>query len=246
MWDGQALCPSLEPSESAKEGWAIGAGRCRVRARWSSAGRHGSEPGGQDTHQSGPRNALHTAAPSASLTEKRQPVVQIGSAPGQLVRSHRPSMAGVRRVLRAPSCHHASGEVGDALEQRAGRGQVLLKRARAGSLEAAVLGVLWDHGGWLTPGEVRTALGSDHPVSYTTVMTVLVRLWKKASVERHKVGRSFAYRPRQTREEYVARRMDALLAAAADRPAALGHFIELLDERERDQLQRFLRAKAKP
>lgn len=121
-----------------------------------------------------------------------------------------------------------------------------MRRASSGSLEAAVLGVLWDHGGWLTPGEVRNALGSSHPVSYTTVMTVLVRLWKKASVERQKVGRSFAYRPRQTREEHVARRMDALLDAASDRPATLGHFVGLLDERERDQLQRFLRARPKP
>lgn len=122
----------------------------------------------------------------------------------------------------------------------------MVRRAGAGALETAVLGALWDDGGWLTPGEVHRALGATHPVTYMTVMTVLVRLWKKERLERHKEGRAFAYRPLQTREEHVAQHMDVLLAAAADRPTALGHFVELLDEKERDQLARMLREKGTP
>ena len=48
-----------------------------------------------------------------------------------------------------------------------------MKRQR-GELERAVLEVLWDHGGWLTPGEVGTRLDLD--LAYTTVVTVLRRL----------------------------------------------------------------------
>ena len=118
-----------------------------------------------------------------------------------------------------------------------------LRRGAPGSLEQAVLETLWDHGGWLTPGEVHDRLGDDHPLGYTTVMTVLVRLWKKRRLERQKTGRAFAYRPTVTREQYVAERMDAILAAATDRPSALACFVERLDDTERAQLQRLLSAR---
>lgn len=100
--------------------------------------------------------------------------------------------------------------------------------------------MLWGHGGWLTPGEVHERLDAGRPLGYTTVMTVLVRLWRKGRVDRQRSGRSFSYRPRSSREESVAERMEAILSAAADRPVALGHFVERLDEAERTQLERLL------
>ena len=120
-----------------------------------------------------------------------------------------------------------------------------LRRAAPGSLEQAVLEALWDHGGWLTPGEVHDRLDVTHPLGYTTVMTVLVRLWRKDRLERQKAGRAFAYRPRASREQSVAERMEAILAAATDRPTALGHFVQRLDTAERVQLQRLLDARHK-
>ena len=53
-----------------------------------------------------------------------------------------------------------------------------------GELERAVMDVLWDQGGWLTPGEVHQRL--QDPPAYTTVMTILVRLCGKGRVERHR------------------------------------------------------------
>ena len=44
----------------------------------------------------------------------------------------------------------------------------------------------------LTPGEVRDALGGD--LAYTTVMTVLTRLFEKGLVTRTQQGRAFALR----------------------------------------------------
>ena len=119
-------------------------------------------------------------------------------------------------------------------------GHAVLKRAAPGSLERAVVEVLWSDGGWLTPAQVHAGLDDAHPVGYTTVMTVLVRLWRKGRLERHKSGRSFAYRPRQTREHYVAERMEEVLAAAADRPAALCQLIGRLGAAERAQVEKLL------
>lgn len=116
----------------------------------------------------------------------------------------------------------------------------MLKRAPAGSLERAVLTVLWQHGGWLTPADVHERLEVPRPVGYATVTTVLVRLWRKGRLDRQKSGHAYAYHPRQTQEEYVAERMDEVLAAASDRRAALAHFVEALSDAERAEIHRSL------
>jgi predicted transcriptional regulator len=108
-----------------------------------------------------------------------------------------------------------------------------------GELERAVMDVLWDQGGWLTPGEVHQRLG-DPALAYTTVMTILVRLWHKGRTERHRDGRAYAYHPVQTREQYVAERMEQVLAQARDRSAVFSHFLDTMDPGDRAQLRRLL------
>ena len=61
-----------------------------------------------------------------------------------------------------------------------------MSRRAYGALETDVLGVLWDDDSSLTPGEVRDALGGD--LAYTTVMTVLTRLFEKGLVTRTQQG----------------------------------------------------------
>lgn len=114
-------------------------------------------------------------------------------------------------------------------------------RRPMGELEAAVMSVLWDRGGWLTPGEVHAVLERERPIAYTTVMTILVRLWTKGRLERQRDGRAYAYRPLQSREEHAAARMGAMLVGVGDRPAALNHFVRALAPADRDQLRRMLR-----
>lgn len=110
-----------------------------------------------------------------------------------------------------------------------------------GELESRVSEVLWDHGGWLTPADVQVhLLQGGHGVGYTTVMTVLARLWGKGQLERQKVGRAFAYHPLRSREQHAASRMEAVLSAVHDKPAALGHFVDTLQPSDREQLLRLL------
>src|SRR5713226_9604234 len=99
-------------------------------------------------------------------------------------------------------------------------------KAQMGELEAEVMDVLWDRGGWLTPGEVHAALARRGELAYTTVMTILVRLWQKGRLERERDGRAYAYRPTASREETAGTRMGEVLVAAGDRPAALGYFLK--------------------
>ena len=115
-----------------------------------------------------------------------------------------------------------------------------MARRPMGELEGAVMDLLWDHGGWMTPGEVHAAL-ADAGLAYTTVMTVLVRLWQKGRAERQRDGRAYAYHPVVTREQYAALRMEELLGRVGNRWAALSHFLDAMDPADRDQLRRLLR-----
>src|SRR5437867_5856617 len=107
------------------------------------------------------------------------------------------------------------------------------ERLPMGELEAAVMEVLWSRGGWSTPGEVHEVLTARRPLAYTTVMTILVRLWQKGRLERQRDGRAFAYRPFQSREENAAARMGEVLKGVANRPAALSHFLQSLPAGDR-------------
>ena len=113
-------------------------------------------------------------------------------------------------------------------------------KLQMGELEGMVMDVLWDQRGWLTPGETHELLAGRRTLAYTTVMTILVRLWQKGRLERQRDGRAFAYRAIRSREEHVAAGMRDLLARVGDRPAALAHFVETLAPGDRDQLRRVL------
>lgn len=110
--------------------------------------------------------------------------------------------------------------------------------ARRPILETAVMDLLWDDHGWLTPSEVRTRLSRD--VAPTTVGTVLSRLCDKERVERRKHGNGFQYRAVETREEYVASRMEAALEGSQDRPVALLEFVDRLPPDDRSRLRKIL------
>lgn len=114
-------------------------------------------------------------------------------------------------------------------------------RLAMGELEATVMDILWDGGGWMTAAEVLEDLSKKRPITYTTVMTVLVRLWRKERLLRQPAGRAYAYRPSQSREEYAASRMAQILITVKNRPVALNLFVERLPPRDQKQLQRFLR-----
>jgi predicted transcriptional regulator len=115
-----------------------------------------------------------------------------------------------------------------------------MSRLARGELEGQVLDILWTAEGALTPREVHTAFAAERGLAYTTVMTILVRLWQKGVLEREPRARSYAYRPVESRDARVANRMRELLDGAGDRGAALAGFVESLPTDELDDLRRLL------
>jgi predicted transcriptional regulator len=119
------------------------------------------------------------------------------------------------------------------------------RRAR-GTLEQQIVAVLAAAGGPLTSAQVREALGDD--LAYTTVMTVLARLYDKGEVTRVRAGRAFAYAPVMDLAELTARKMGRLLDSDDDRAAVLTRFVDVLspaDEAVLGELLRRIDARAK-
>ena len=118
------------------------------------------------------------------------------------------------------------------------------KRRASGELEADVMAVLWDdEESWLIPAEVHARLPHRRPLAYTTVMTILTRLWEKGMLDRRFEGRAYGYQPVQTREAWTAQRMLDILDTASDRAAALHHFADEIGKRDASQLRRLLEGK---
>lgn len=114
------------------------------------------------------------------------------------------------------------------------------QRRGVGELEGAVMSALWTADDWMTSRQVLDRLELDPPVVYSTVMTILRRLWKKGVVDRRRSGKAFAYRPVRGQGEQTAARMTELLEATDDPEVALTHFLAALDGRRRRQLRRLL------
>ena len=93
-----------------------------------------------------------------------------------------------------------------------------------------MLSLLWVRDEPVTPAQVLDALEVD--LAYTTIMTILTRLWQKGLVTRERRGRAYAYAPAVTEAEFTAQRMQAALDAASDRKAALTGFVRSLSAGE--------------
>lgn len=121
------------------------------------------------------------------------------------------------------------------------RGQ---RRAR-GTLESAILTILWEAGEPLNPSEVRerfaaNAEGSPGDLAYTTVVTILTRLFEKNVLSRERDGRAFRYCPVTDEAGLAARRLTSMLDAESDRRAVLSRFVKDLSDHDEQLLRAVL------
>lgn len=99
-----------------------------------------------------------------------------------------------------------------------------------------MLAALWTAADPITAAEIRRRV--DASLAYTTVMTILSRLYDKGAVTRSRRGRRFAYAPVDDAAGLAARRMRKLLDAGPDRSSVLARFVSDLTEDD----ERVLRA----
>ncbi len=106
---------------------------------------------------------------------------------------------------------------------------------RLTDLESEVMDRVWSARGGVTVRDVRDLL--ERPLAYTTVMTVMDRLFRKGWLRRERVGRSYRYQPTLSRSAYTARLMSEVLSKTEDRGLALLHFVETMDAAEYETLR---------
>ncbi|MFG2131846.1 BlaI/MecI/CopY family transcriptional regulator [Streptomyces sp. NPDC048751] len=116
-------------------------------------------------------------------------------------------------------------------------------RRGRGELESDVLAALWAADGPLTAGQVREALPGD--LAYTTVLTILSRLYDKEMLVRHREGRGYAYEPVRDEASHTAQRMRSLLEGGSDREAVLARFVSELSEQDEHVLHQLLSGHAR-
>jgi len=111
------------------------------------------------------------------------------------------------------------------------------QRRGYGDLAQAVLEVVRQADTPVTPAEARRALGGD--LAYTTVMTVMARLYDRGLLARRRAGRAFAYTAVGDPAQVTARRMHRMLDVEQDRHAVLARFVDGLNPDD-EQLVRAL------
>ncbi len=108
-------------------------------------------------------------------------------------------------------------------------------RRAMGELEHDVLRSVWASPIGVTPTEALDAL--HQPLAYTTVLTVLTRLWHKGIVRRSREGKSYRYVATKSEAEWAADKMRDALNSATDRQQVMTRFVRSLDAREASTLR---------
>jgi predicted transcriptional regulator len=111
------------------------------------------------------------------------------------------------------------------------------KRA-SGAREAEILALLQRADDALTPGEVAERLRGE--LTYSTVVTILTRMYTKQLLNRTPRGRAFAYAPVTDDPGLAARRMRSVLEERTDHGAVLARFADSLSTADADLLRQLL------
>ncbi|NDU72390.1 BlaI/MecI/CopY family transcriptional regulator [Actinomadura sp. DSM 109109] len=110
-----------------------------------------------------------------------------------------------------------------------------MSRRPLGQLEAEVLAALAGLGGSASTSEIVERMEGDP--AYTTVNTVLRRLYEKSLISRTRAGRHYRYRLAVDESELVAGRMRDHLRHASDPGSVLSQFVRTLSSEEARQLR---------
>jgi len=119
-----------------------------------------------------------------------------------------------------------------------------------GELEEKVMDILWKRGN-ATVREINEELSKKgEKYAYTTIMTILDRLYKKGVLDREKEGKGYRYIPKLSKEEFEEMITEKVIseivkANPSTAVAAFSGIIEELNEEELKKLKEIIDKKAK-
>ncbi|GAB2826228.1 BlaI/MecI/CopY family transcriptional regulator [Actinocorallia aurea] len=112
-----------------------------------------------------------------------------------------------------------------------------MTRRQLGQLEAEVLAAV-AMAGPISAAEAAERVPGD--LAYTTINTILFRLYDKGLLTREREGRQFRYRIAVDEARLVADRMHHQLRHASDATSVLSRFVQALSPDEERELRRIL------
>ncbi|ASU82645.1 CopY family transcriptional regulator [Nocardiopsis gilva YIM 90087] len=108
-----------------------------------------------------------------------------------------------------------------------------------GPLERAVMDVVWDAAEPVTVRTVTEAL-EHRGLAYTTISTVLQKLYDKGWLRRERIGRVWFYRAAVGRTDYAARVMHEALHESGGTRTTLLRFVDAMSDEEARMLRDLL------
>lgn len=106
-----------------------------------------------------------------------------------------------------------------------------------GGLESAIMDRMWAYRRPASVRDVLEDLRRERDIAYTTVMTVMDKLYTKGLLNRRRVGRAYVYQAAASKEAYTAELMRSSLAGSGNQAATLVHFLERLTPEEAAALE---------
>ncbi len=100
---------------------------------------------------------------------------------------------------------------------------------------------LWQWNRLVTVRDVLEDLQQEREIAYTTVMTVMDKLFQKGWLRREQEGRAYRYAPVSTREAYTAALMNDAWETSDNPAAALVHFFGMMSPEQQEALGDALR-----
>jgi predicted transcriptional regulator len=100
-----------------------------------------------------------------------------------------------------------------------------------GSLESEVMEIMWQDSQFHCVRFVTEKLQKKRRIAYTTVMTIMTRLFEKGLLKRRLIGKSYEYRSRVPKDTFVKRMTHQLVRnfISSFGESAIAHFAEELE-----------------
>lgn len=114
-----------------------------------------------------------------------------------------------------------------------------------GELESEIMEIIWRQKSPVSVKDVIEILSKRRQIAYTTVMTIMARLVNKGVLVRHLNGPSYLYKPKVTREQFIAKAVHGIFSSAVSTlgEEVLTHFvkeIQKINPKKRQQLLKIL------
>lgn len=114
-----------------------------------------------------------------------------------------------------------------------------------GELESEIMEIIWRQKDTTSVKDVAEILSKRRKIAYTTVMTIMARLVNKGVLIRHLSGSSYLYKPRVTKEQFIAKAVHGIFSSTVSAlgEEVLAHFMKefsKISSKKRQQLLKIL------